>query len=107
MANFSNSRSVQGLGTIASITVPTTDRYTIRGKIALPTLSEGAGKSAVVAVVNVNGSPVYTGQAGAMGFETSPFCSANDVITVVLSSAASPDQGNNVIKTTISISEGV
>ena len=108
MANYNMNQTVTGLGTIATVTVPTTDRYTLSGKISVPKLPKGSlANSSVVAVINVNGSPIYTGQAGAEGFESSPFCSAGDIITVVLSSANVVDQGLNVIKTTLSISESV
>jgi len=107
MANFYTTQTSPGLGTILTVKVPTQDRYRVSGKITLPTIPEGAMQSSVVAVVNVNGSPVYTGQVGARGFETSPFCNANDIITVVLSSANVADQGLNVVKTTVAISEGV
>lgn len=104
---YTNSQTVTGLGTITLPVIPSTSRIAVDGKITLPLISQGSGLSAVVAVVNVNGSPVYTGQAGAEGFHTSPFCSAGDIITIVLSSSAIADQSLNVIKTTVSASEGV
>ena len=106
MANFSQSQSFAGLGTI-TINIPSAGRYGIDGKITLPTISSGSGQSSVVVTINQNGSPIYTGAAGAQGFHTNPYCAASDIITIVLTSAATVDQGLNVIKTTVSVSEGV
>lgn len=104
---YTNSQTVTGLGTTTLPAVPTTGRYAIEGKITLPLISQGAGKSSVVAVVNVNGTPVYTGGAGAEGFRVAPFCNAADVISIVLSSSAAADLGLNIIKATITASDSV
>lgn len=65
MANFYKSLTAQGLGTIASFAVPDTAIYSVDGKMTLPTITQGsAAPSALVVVVNLDGSPVYTGTAG-------------------------------------------
>jgi hypothetical protein len=108
MANFYVNETTQGLGTIATAQASTTDIYRVSGKITLPTIIQGSpAPSQVVVTINVNGSPVYTGLAGAEGFRANPACSAGDIITVVLTSSAPTDAALNVIKSTISISEGV
>lgn len=108
MANFYVSQSVVGLGTVATVTAPSTSIYSVEGKISVPTIGQGAtANSSVVAVVNVNGSPVYTGSAGAEGLQVKAACNAGDIITVVLSSSNPVDLGLNKIKSTISVSESV
>jgi hypothetical protein len=108
MANFNMNSTTAGLGTIVTTQVPTTDIYEVSGKLTIPTITQGsASQSHVVVVVNVNGSPIYTGLAGAEGFKTTAQCTAADIITVVLSSDSNVDKDLNVVKTTVSISEGV
>lgn len=105
MAIYSQNLVFNGLGTL-STTVPAAGLYFFDGHLSLPTLTDGGGVSSVVVVINQNGSPVYTGSAGAEGFYTTLNCAANDVIAFVFSSAAAADQGLNVIKATISIGSG-
>ncbi len=106
MSNFNKSFTAQGLGTIHTETVPDTSIYAVTGKITLPTITQGSSaQSAVVTVVNVNGSPVYTGEASAEGFETQASCTAGDIITIVLSSSVAEDNALNAVKTTATISE--
>lgn len=102
---FNQNASFAGLGTY-SVIVPTAGLYFVDGKISLPSVRDGDGKSACLAVVNVNGSPVYTGVAGAEGFKTDMICAAGDTVAVVLSSAAAADQPLNVIKSNIAIGSG-
>lgn len=104
-SGFNQNIESQGLNTI-STTVPYAGSYFIKGKITLPTLVDGAGASSLVITVNQNGSPVYTGLAGAEGFYTNLLCAVNDVIAVVPSSSAAVDALNNVIKLAISIGQG-
>lgn len=107
MANFRNSRSVEGLSTTA-ITVPTTDRYKFEGKISLPSVVNGGGYSSVVVTITQTGlGTIYTGVAGAEGFTIQPFCTAADVITITLSSANNNDLGLNKIKMSLAVSEGI
>lgn len=106
MANFSQTLMFEGLGDF-SFTVPNADTYMLNGKIQLPRLSEGAGQSAVVCTLKKNASTIQTGIAGADGFGISVACAAGDTIHVVLASAATADQGTNVIKSTVSISNGL
>lgn len=94
-----------GLGTL-STQVPTAGLYLLRGQISLPTLVGGSGVSSCLVTINQNGSPVYTGQAGAEGFQAEIQCSALDTLAVVLSSAASADQPSNVIKMNAQLSLG-
>lgn len=105
MAQFMQNLVSTGLVT-TTVTVPNANFYNVRGKISLPELAPGGGVSACVAVVNKNGSPVYTGTAGASGFMTQVTCAANDILTIVLSSAAAVDQPVNAIKMTTQVFEG-
>ncbi len=95
----------QGLGTLTYV-VPEAGLYFVEGKSSIPTLTNGQGVSALVATVNVNGSPSYTGVAGAQGFRCNVSCSALDIITVVWTSAAAPDLALNAIKSTVEIGLG-
>lgn len=106
MATFNQNAVFSGLGTF-SVIVPIAGPYFIEGKSTIPTLVNGGGQSQLVATINQNGSPIYTGVAGAQGFRTDVTCAANDTIAIVLTSAAAPDLGLNVIKTTIDIGQGV
>src|ERR1700678_3820563 len=92
-----------GLGT-AGIRMNTAGLKTISGTLPLPTINQGASAdSSVVVTINLNGgSTLYTGAAGAQGFETQVACSAGDVVNVIFTSAATVDQGLNVVKSTIS-----
>jgi len=94
-----------GLGTL-SFEVPDAGPFFVDVKSTIPTLTAGGGISALVITINLNGSPVYTGAAGAQGAYVVFSVAAKDVITVVFSSAAIPDQGLNVIKSTISVGYG-
>lgn len=118
----SNTQTVNGLST-TTINIPTTDFYTVAGTLQLPTAgptaSTGAGggagtgavatnqtQSQVVVTVNHNGSPIYTGAAGAKGFSTGAQCTAGDTMTVVLTSSLSQDQQPNAVSATITTVEG-
>ncbi len=104
-ANFNQNSTFGGLGTAASVKVPDAGLYQVNGSITLPSIPMGSPlASAVVVVVNKNGSPVYTGSAGSRGFQTQVSCAALDVISVVLSSALAEDNEPNAVKSTISIS---
>ncbi len=108
--NQNSNQTSTGLGTIATFKADVTGLYDVAGTITLPTVINGGvqpgqAPSALVVVVNKNGSPAYTGFAGAEGFFAQVYCAATDVLTVVLSSSAPVDQGLNVIKTTVSMSE--
>lgn len=105
MANYAQNLVVNGLGT-TSVTIPVADDIFVEGHMSLPTLTNGGGVSAALVVINKNGSPVYTGQAGAEGFRADIACAAGDVIAVVISSSAPADLPLNVIKTTMSIGSG-
>lgn len=107
MANFNSNGTFSGLATYI-VGVPTTDTYIVQGTLTLPSLAKGdTANSSVVVVVKVNSTTSYTGVAGATGFRTSINCTANDLISVITSSAAAVDQGSNTIRTTVSIYEGL
>lgn len=89
-----------------SVTVVEAGPYFVKGKITLPTIVGGAGASSLVVTINQNGSPKYTGSAGAEGFYTNLLCAANDVIAVVFSSAAAVDALENNFKANIQIGQG-
>lgn len=105
MANVYLNQTFGGLGTV-TFKAPEAAIYNVDGSSTIPTITTGAAaNSALVVTINKNGSPVYTGSAGARGFATQVSCAAADVITIVLTSATASDASPNVIKTTISISE--
>lgn len=104
-SGFNQNIESTGLGT-TSITVPYAGPYFLKGKFLIPTSIAGAGQSSLIVTVNKNGSPVYTGNAGAEGFYTDVSCSANDVMTIVLTSSAAVDAVNNAVKAVYSIGQG-
>lgn len=124
MAQFNLNQTVVGLRTV-TINIPSTDLYNFQGTLQLrstmanPTPGPGAGAgtgtnasptqdvpSQVLVTINKNGSPVYTGQAGAKGFSVGIQCAANDVITIVTSSSLASDAGLAATKLTLAVSEG-
>lgn len=97
MANFTAQQSISGLGTFALFTAPVAGVYFVNGQLQLPN-QEGSGQSQVVTLVKQNGSTIYTGIAGATGFQINQIvCAAGDAITAVLSSSAAPDQVTNAV----------
>lgn len=92
------------LGTFTT-SVQAAGLYDIIGSLTLPGITNGApANSQVVAAISLNSSLLFTGQAGAKGFEiVGVNCAAGDIIQVQLSSAAPVDQGVNVIKCTVAI----
>ncbi len=78
----------------------------VKGKLTVPTVTNGGGQSSVVCTVTQNSTVVYTGPAGAEGFYVSINCANNDSITVAFTSSAPADQGLNVIKSVIAIGAG-
>lgn len=99
MANFVGLQTICGLGTFPVFTAPAAGVYFVNGQLTLPSLVQGSGASSVVVVVNVNGSPVYTGIAGATGFQVNQItCAAGDAVTAVLTSAAAPDAVLNAVR---------
>lgn len=98
MAQFTAQQSINGLQTFTLFTAPTTGSYFVNGQLQLPTPT-GAGQSAVVAVVKKNVSTtVYTGIAGATGFQIPALAlAAADVVTVVLTSANAVDNVLNAV----------
>lgn len=105
MANFNQNLVFTGLGNV-SVTVPSAGPYVVDGHMSIPNPTMGGKSSSLLVVVNQNGSPIYTGQAGAEGFRATMNCAALDVIQFVFSSAAADDQPINVIKSNIQISSG-
>lgn len=106
MAAYNQNLVFNGLGTL-SITVPVAGTYFVSGNISIPTISTGSSPSSCLVVINKNGSPVFTGNAGDEGFYANFVCAAADVVAVVFSSSAAVDQLLNVIKSTISIGLGM
>lgn len=104
--DFSQNTVFCGLGTVTFVP-PAAGDYKFDGKITLPSQSAGDSPSSLIVTINKNASPVYTGQAGARGFEqVLQALLTSDSITIVFSSAAAADQPRNVIKSCISISAG-
>lgn len=99
MANFTALQSINGLGVFPIFTAPAAGVYFVNGQLNLPSIPQGSGASQVVCVVKNGGSTLYTGAAGATGFQVNQIvCAAGDAITVTLTSAAAPDQGLNVVR---------
>lgn len=108
MANYNFLSTFVGLNTITLPSAPTTDTYTIRGNLTLPSINKGSSaNSSVVIVVNQNGSPIYTGSPGDLGFKIVSALTVGDIITIVPSSAAVVDQGKQGIKITVQMWEGI
>lgn len=104
MAKDDKTRSFNGLGTF-SFVVQETGAKNIKGKVTLPTQSEGSPTpSQVIITVNVNGgAAIYTGTAAAEGFESGAYVNAGDTFNVILSSSLPTDQANLAVKSTISL----
>lgn len=102
---FNQNFVFNGIGT-QSLIVVDAGLYSVEGKSDIPTLVNGGGASSLVVTVNQNGSPKYTGSAGANGFKTNLLCAANDTIAVVYSSSAAADTAYNAIKSTVAVSTG-
>lgn len=106
MADDSQRSSFTGIGTYTYV-APSAGPYDVQWQLDLPQIAKGAtANSAVVMTINLNGSAVYTGTAGAQGGEVNVLCAAGDTITCVTSSAAAVDAPLNVIKANICISHG-
>lgn len=119
---INTSTPVAGLGT-QTCNVVTAGLYTLAVNFTIPYRASGmpgdstslTGQSSLQIVVNNNGSPVLTlGGAATNPTPTQPSlagsvriqCAANDVITVVLTSAAAVDNVANAIKGTINFYQG-
>lgn len=110
MPNFTATNSLNGLQTTTLFSAPAAGVYFVNGQLTLPVLRDapnnvGAlistpeiGGSQVVATVKNGASTVYTGVAGASGFQTNLTCAAGDIVTVVLSSSAAIDSVRNAVK---------
>lgn len=106
---FNQSFEIAGLTSIDTA-VPTAGVYVVSGKLQIPRLASGStGVSAAVVTITNRTGPVtlYTGTAGADGFETTALCAAADVIRVAITSANAADQDVNAVKTQVGISSGV
>lgn len=107
MANVQFAQNSTSCGlTTNTFTAPVAGPYFIKGKVTLPTITTAGYLSSCVVTINVNGSPIYTGAAGAEGFYTTTTCAANDVIAVVFSSGLATDAALNAIKATIALGLG-
>lgn len=120
--SYIQSTTVTNLAT-HTITIPTTDTYNFAGTLTLPNIvtsaTQGAGGGAgtgtggvvvpsqVVVTIAQNGTTIYTGAAGALGFTLNGVsCTANDSITIQRSSSLAQDQQPEAVKMTLSVSEG-
>ena len=99
-----------GLGTQ---TIPITEagRYQIEGKSTIPTISNGGGVSALTIDVytdlgGMDEETLYEGDPGQEGFLVIADLEVGDAVSIVFASAATPDQGLNKLKHTISIWNG-
>lgn len=100
--DFSQNTSVSGLRTVTFI-APANGNYIIEGKITLPLVSQGGSQSAVVVVINKNGSPAMTTSPASEGFKQELQLLTSDTVTIVISGNAA-DAILNAVKSTISIS---
>jgi hypothetical protein len=110
MPNFTATNSLCGLQTTTLFQAPTAGVYFVNGQLSLPVLRDAPSNvgalvttppltgSQVVAVVKDGSTTVYTGAAGATGFQTNLTCAAGDVVSVTLSSSYGPDQVANAVK---------
>jgi len=117
--NVNTSTVVGGLGT-QTCNVVTAGIYTLAVNLTIPYIASGTsgnstvttGGSSCQVVVNQNGTPVLTIAAPVSPYAATTAgsvritCAANDVITVVLSSAAAVDNTPNAIKGTINFYQG-
>lgn len=105
------SQSIVSVGLTASTFVaPVAGQYYLRGSLSIPQLATGASapSAVVVTIVNATGPvTLYTGTAGAMGFQINAICAAGDSISVTLSSAAAVDQPLNAIKAVMIFGLGI
>ncbi len=98
--NFNGNISINGLQTFTIFTAPAAGTYFVNGQLQIP--RSGTAASSVQSVINQNGSPIYTGIAGATGFQVNQIvCASGDVIAAVLSSSAAPDESLNAVQGTV------
>ncbi len=105
------SQSLVAGGLVSTIfSCPSAGLYTLKGKLSLPQLSQGASSASAVVVTIVNGTgpvTVYTGLAGAEGFQVDTVCALGDVLTITLSSSLAVDKALNAVKMTAEIVLGL
>lgn len=102
--NYGQTYEFEGLGTF-NMVVPNAGDYIVDAKIMAP-VPVGGGVSSVLPVVKLNNTTKFTGIAGAQGAWVQIVgASAGDTIKLVLSSSNAADQGLNVIKSTVAISQ--
>lgn len=97
----------QGIGTFTLFTAPSAGNYFIDGKVSVGRIASGDGASSFVVLIKKNGSTVYTGNAGAMGFYMDLALAANDAITMVTSSTAAVDAALNAVKINVAMGDGL
>lgn len=98
---FSGHQSISTLGGTYLFTAPASGIYFIDGRLYLPQPSQtGGAPSQVIAQVSKNGlTALYTGVAGANGFNIPAVALvSNDSISVSVTSNATVDQGIGTIK---------
>lgn len=98
MANFQATQSLNGLQTTTIFAAPAAGIYFVNGQLSLPQIVTAGGASQVIATVKKNGSGIYTGIAGASGFQVNQIvCAVGDSISVTLASTAAPDLVSNAV----------
>jgi hypothetical protein len=110
MANYSQNFTIAGLETLTFV-VPLAGAYTLSGKLQLPSAAQDdptdpnylGYPSAVVTTVKQNGTTIFTSLAGAEGFSIPVLAALSDTFTIALTSSATPDQGLNALRASISI----
>lgn len=105
---FNLNASFTGLITL-TVGIPSAGAYPLSGKLTIPTIDQGASANSQVVVTITQtpngGSPttIYTGSAGSRGFGVTVNAAALDSIAISLTSAATVDQGINIVRCTASI----
>lgn len=101
-ANFYGHQSLNGLQSFKIFTAPYPGYFYVNGKLTLPQPSANGntGQSQVVATIGRTGvGVIYTGAAGANGFQLTQIpLVTGDEVYVILSSTAPVDQVTNAVR---------
>jgi hypothetical protein len=104
---FTARQSLNGLGTTYVCEVPDSRNYFIDGQLTIPSIVKNGDASEVIAYVNVNNVPVYSGLESATGFQTTLSLISGDDVSVTLSSSADVDEQLNAVRGVVTLSVAV
>jgi hypothetical protein len=93
------------LGTV-TFNVAVTATHNVDVKLQIPSRVQSGSDSAVLTLIQHNGTTVYTGIAGATGAWAQVPCTAGDTLSVTTSSSNAIDNNLNAIQGTVVISDG-